>query len=749
AHLVQLLQHHHPDVLAIAQQGGDDPEVDAMFEGAKEPSAVGTGHMAAGVPGIGMMPAPGMQQLAPAGPNNMVNPMSQGGCPHCGAMITPGQGICPQCNSAISPMDQGSSAVNPQAPVGPAGQAMQPVMASFHEQIIAERTSANQGPHNLEQVQAVVEYLKSQGQDFPGLTDDIVAHPENYGDILAEIQGKSQPPEPDPDPGPAPMPDPSQMGGQGMPPAGAPGGAGGGMPMMAAAPSIVGPQSLEEQQLNSDFYPRNQAVVTCPGCNTPTVPSLGGCPHCGMNFHPDLIKRAGRSDGANHCPSCQQGLMDAGTGTCYLCGYTYPYDGAESLDGHTSPKLWAREQNLPFVHPSVFGPVHQGASDSITPPCPKCQSHTTGLITDSGEAQCSNCNHKWQTDFEPQGDQTPVSTKAAFHHDDLHDHALAVPAADQQRPDDPALDDNPGGTWSTQDGQPLTVGQEYEMYSAKYDVPDIVRIEAVKPDSIEYSLTGEYGLNHKTQLSKQEADMDGTTFVPTDSADPAENLNEESAPDQQMQAPAPDSHEFGMRANVRTADGLHQNEFGYSQPSTPDQFVDRAQQRYQRGQAGYERWQPGQYGNILAMPNNDVHAWNVPQRDNNPQAIMDYAHSKFMKDTGIDMSQPVRTGHITPDSQVYWHGVQQGSPEHQQLMSLVPHLQPGTYDMADEDWDEPDQFAHAASVRTAGKKFTPMEQREFIDEPGVARNSDKLDLAGTHYESRASMIDDDFYLFGL
>jgi len=34
---------------------------------------------------------------------------------------------------------------------------------------------------------------------------------------------------------------------------------------------------------------------------------------------------------------------------------------------------------------------------------------------------------------------------------------------------------------------------------------------------------------------------------------------------------------------------------------------------------------------------------------------------------------------------------------------------------------------------TAGKNFTTGEQREFINEPGEARNKDKLDLDGTHY----------------
>jgi hypothetical protein len=38
--------------------------------------------------------------------------------------------------------------------------------------------------------------------------------------------------------------------------------------------------------------------------------------------------------------------------------------------------------------------------------------------------------------------------------------------------------------------------------------------------------------------------------------------------------------------------------------------------------------------------------------------------------------------------------------------------------------------------KTAGKNFTQREQRELIDEDGVARNSDMLDLDGTHYDQR-------------
>lgn len=46
--------------------------------------------------------------------------------------------------------------------------------------------------------------------------------------------------------------------------------------------------------------------------------------------------------------------------------------------------------------------------------------------------------------------------------------------------------------------------------------------------------------------------------------------------------------------------------------------------------------------------------------------------------------------------------------------------------------------------KTAGKHYTPMEQRELIDEYGQARNADKLNLEGTHYADS----DPDYFLFG-
>ena len=60
--------------------------------------------------------------------------------------------------------------------------------------------------------------------------------------------------------------------------------------------------------------------------------------------------------------------------------------------------------------------------------------------------------------------------------------------------------------------------------------------------------------------------------------------------------------------------------------------------------------------------------------------------------------------------------------------------------------------AHMAGIKEAGRHYLPNQQREFINEPGKARNLDKLMLEGTHYvdgEVTASDNFDDDFLFGV
>ena len=80
------------------------------------------------------------------------------------------------------------------------------------------------------------------------------------------------------------------------------------------------------------------------------------------------------------------------------------------------------------------------------------------------------------------------------------------------------------------------------------------------------------------------------------------------------------------------------------------------------------------------------------------------------------------------------------------------NLDDGTFGIEDKIAPTPGQTSDLSSPhrftgsvqRLAGKHYTPMEQRELIDERGEARNADKLDLRNTHYVDN----DDDYFLFG-
>ena len=203
-------------------------------------------------------------------------------------------------------------------------------------------------------------------------------------------------------------------------------------------------------------------------------------------------------------------------------------------------------------------------------------------------------------------------------HGDHFDNDLGVSPADEIQVEDSSEEQDSSHTWADEDGDPLKTGQEYEMFSANYDIPDMIRVEAVKPDSIEYTLTGEYGLEHRTEISHEEALLEQLSFVPV-------NQNH------------PDDVESGSNDP-----GLEENMDDIGRPTV-----------------------------------------------------------------GVDQTDLSR-----------------------------PHSVMGSSKLS-RDW-----------LKESGAKFTPMEQRNFIEEAGVARNADKLDLSGTHYEARVE-VDDDFFLFGL
>jgi hypothetical protein len=230
-----------------------------------------------------------------------------------------------------------------------------------------------------------------------------------------------------------------------------------------------------------------------------------------------------------------------------------------------------------------------------------------------------------------------------------HNHVVDPTADEATRPEDIESERDTSMTWVDSDGNPLKVGQYYDLYSQQYDIPDLIRIEGVKPDALDYTLQGNMGLEQQVTVDRREANLMGYSFQPS-----SQGADAEMVPDQ-------------LEAN---------NDDNTSFEGAPEQTD-------------------------LSAPHNT------------------YASS--VTEDGDD----VRPG--------YW-----GSTEPQKLSWLNNGSEPETDDGSGRGW-----------LREAGRQYNNWEQRDFIDEKGVARNADKLDLVGTHYESNLTDADDSEFLFGL
>lgn len=102
-------------------------------------------------------------------------------------------------------------------------------------------------------------------------------------------------------------------------------------------------------------------------------------------------------------------------------------------------------------------------------------------------------------------------------------------AADQIQQQDLSKQNDPSHIWTDTDDSPLKVGREYKMISPAYDIPDIIRVLAIKPDSIEIKITSEFGIDSRSELTHQEVDMEGITFESFDPAKDDQDIPEEDA----------------------------------------------------------------------------------------------------------------------------------------------------------------------------------------------------------------------------
>src|SRR5208282_2715732 len=115
---------------------------------------------------------------------------------------------------------------------------------------------------------------------------------------------------------------------------------------------------------------------------------------------------------------------------------------------------------------------------------------------------------------------------------------VGVPAADQTQQINQGGDEDSSMTWQDTVGAPLKAGQTYQMINPSYSLPDLVRVERVKPDGLDVTLLGTFAndpsqhdpgtLTSSTPISKEDADLQQLSFEPVQQT--ADDQNNEPPP---------------------------------------------------------------------------------------------------------------------------------------------------------------------------------------------------------------------------
>lgn len=586
-----------------------------------------------------------------------------------------------------------------------------------------------------------------------------------------------------------------------------------------------GDESLQDNDKPHDPISEHEATAlrpglenTCPNCGGVTDPSTGHCPQCGagnmmhqpqptnpdINNPMEMQQLAHTAAGMTQGPNTDQQkaevaelLQQEGRGEEIPTMLLEPWNYADELSKITQqeqpPESIGQEGPPPPVPPQQPGemPVpgmsggpegamgqqmaaavskYAASVDGFCEHCPKCGGHSTGYLDyEAGKAGCKTCGNTWDA---------PKMVKSESHVADVAEEHLAAgedmaaapmtPELSQAQPEQ-EQEQNGSLSWTDESGSPLKVGQTYEMYSQNYDIPDRITVTAVKPDVIEYTINGEYGLSHQSELTHQEAQVEGDRFVPAD-AEQMEQAPEENQGAQPMDPPPGQQtdlstpHEFNLVA--RTADfddsqipGL---DSAGGQPPMPPGMDNDVTQR-DTGQANRLAQMLMKEGFPQAMAEAKAvelmrglgqHEMNGVAED--IQAAPEVPHP--MGPTASTGPRTVtRAAQAVPDDPIARMGSAPALDSHQigmmeetdatsraainQFFEDAPDLGPVT--ATDNGTTGPDWLMEG--VRTAGAHMSPYEQRHYIDESGDARNSDKLQLSGTHYE-----MDDlsDSFLFG-
>lgn len=459
--------------------------------------------------------------------------------------------------------------------------------------------------------------------------------------------------------------------------------------------------------------------------------------------------------------------------------------------------------------PPQAGPVASTKTADSARRCPKCQSATTTLMNPDGDMRCHRCQNVWKSDV--------VKEKISFnwvvksYQDALNDgpNPVAAPAADATAPGDREQQQDSSLTWQSTDGTPLQVGQTYEMHNPNYAIPDVVKVQAVKPDSITVTMEGEYnapsdpedqnGPDYPHEIDRQELETQGLTFNPLQNGEgeqeQSQDQNDQDGIGQTVNTePTRQSPEFPNTAHtvVGISGGMTdqdpQGRFGVGDQVNYIAYGGRTEQGTIVGfQTNYAQdpFVQNRFGEVKVVSRNDIQP-DQPQAVPAPEPQMAMA-----KTLPTDHCPKCEYGHVTSSYEsaetVRYecyrcaHAWQVTESDEDSALGEDSRAWLNESSIQDDIGFDPRALAMASSGqgrnigdiakkdprlaeirerlnanKTAGAKFSPREQRAFIDEDGVARNADRLNLDGTHYESafdnskaRPDRVNDNYLGLGL
>lgn len=406
-------------------------------------------------------------------------------------------------------------------------------------------------------------------------------------------------------------------------------------------------------------------------------------------------------------------------------------DPAGGGGGQMQPMASFDPQNDPRFSYRAF----KQSADSVAPRCPKCGSGTTGLASADGDCFCHACGNQFKRPIMKDN----VTSAVAPRHEDHQDlNPTTAPAADQQSRLDNADQGKPGQI-ADASGQPLREGEEYEMVNPAYSIPDRVKIIRVKPDGLLVSIQGVFSNDPNTPqqedprpipISRQDIQMQQLTFQPA-SGD-ADEMSQE-----------PPSGTPGLEQVPPSGQTTDEVDNSYPTHSSSVQDIEDAPDDDECRKCGSRS-----ITSNMSSPTKIMYscydcggAWEIDDSFEGRQASSDldwimndsdshddffagYERAKAMQSsTGV--SRDIRSMNTDSRSQAIKDTLNRNKTER--------------------------------SSKLAGKKFSPREQRDLIDEKGLARNLGNLDISGTHYESRFDLsgkangdnVDDAHLIFGL